>query len=318
MSKNDEVQEQYIEGKFLDLETLRRFATPNTWSWFAAAMCEWVIIGLTMWLCRTWLPWWLWPLGIFLIGTRQHALGIMAHEGTHYLVSRNRFWNDLLPNLLAAYPLTYTVEAYRANHLRHHRWLDTPQDPERASVDLYPDEWRYPMPKTRFYWLLLRDSLGLYLKQTLPLLEYVWAIPGGNLPHIIRVAVYHAAWIAVAILTGQLLTYLVLWIVPLYTVAIMCFRFRTAAEHSAIAPDEQRYTRKRVDTVLTTRTTMGRIAGFVFAPYNMSYHIEHHLYPSVPVFRLRALHQLLMQNPSYAANAHVATSYHAMVSELTT
>jgi fatty acid desaturase len=49
----------------------------------------------------------------------------------------------------------------------------------------------------------------------------------------------------------------------------------------------------------------------------MAYHIEHHLYPSVPVFRLRKLHHTLLQNPEYAARARVAHGYPALFRELT-
>jgi fatty acid desaturase len=73
-----------------------------------------------------------------------------------------------------------------------------------------------------------------------------------------------------------------------------------------------------MNTMDTTRTTVGGwVGGFLFAPYNMSYHIEHHLFPTVPVFRLRALHHHLMQIPQYAAKARVSYGFPALFGELT-
>jgi fatty acid desaturase len=46
-----------------------------------------------------------------------------------------------------------------------------------------------------------------------------------------------------------------------------------------------------------------------FAPHNMNYHIEHHLYPSVPSYRLPALSRALMANPEFAATAHVTHGF---------
>jgi fatty acid desaturase len=313
------IEEQVSERRFIDAETLRRFSRPAPWLWLSAVTCEWTIIGLTMWACNRWPHWWLWIPAIFIIGTRQHALGIMAHEGTHYLVTRRKFWNDLLANWLAAYALTYPVEGYRTNHLIHHRLLDTPDDPERAGIDNYSKDWTYPMPKRHFILLLLRDVIGVYQIQTTKLYKYIWVIPGGKLPHIIKVVLFHSIAIAVALMTGYLWTYLLLWLVPLFTIAILCFRLRTAAEHSALHRPEKRYVRREVDTMVTTRTTIGcPITRFFLAPYHMSFHIEHHLYPSVPVFRLRALHNALMKNPDYSMRARVTRSYRGLVRELTT
>src|SRR5262245_61863395 len=145
--KSAAAEEQVIERQWLDPSTYRRFSRHNVWRWLLGVGSEWLTVGLTVWICRRWPHWWLWAAGIVLIGTRQHALGIMAHESVHFLVTGRRFWNDLLGNYLAAYPLTYSVQGYRTNHLLHHRWLETPRDPERATVDFFPDEWTYPMPR---------------------------------------------------------------------------------------------------------------------------------------------------------------------------
>jgi len=311
------IEEQNIEGRYLDAEIIRSFSKPNPWRWLLAVSGEWLIIGLTMWVCNLWPYWWLWVLGIFVIGTRQHAMGIMAHEGVHYLVARRKFWNDLLANLFCSYSLTYPVEGYRTNHLIHHHWLDTPIDPERASIDNYPADWMYPMPKRQFVTMVLRDVIGIYQFQTAKLYKYVWVLPDGMVPHVIKVGLFHSFFIILALATGHLWTYLLLWILPMFTVALLCFRLRTAAEHSGLRKLEKRYTRQEVDTVATTRTVSGcPIAGFILAPYNMSFHIEHHLYPSVPVFRLRDLHKQLMNSPRFAVRARV-TNYRGLFRELT-
>lgn len=317
-SSTDTLGGQYVEGSLLDTATLRRFARPNPWRWLLGAAQEWTVIGLTLWACNQWPHWWLWIPAIFVIGTRQHGLGILAHEGVHFLVSRNRFWNDFLANALASYPITYPVSGYRTMHLKHHRLLDTAEDPERASIDYYPKEWSFPISKRYWYWLLARDLSGVYQKPLFDLSHYIWHVPGGNLPHILGIACYHGAIIALAVKTGYLWTYLLLWILPLVTVALMCFRIRTAAEHSGIYAGERRYHRETVDTLATTRTVTGcPLVRFLFAPHNMSYHIEHHLYPVVPVFRLKALHEVLLDDPRFKSKAHVTEGYQNLVDELT-
>ena len=45
------------------------------------------------------------------------------------------------------------------------------------------------------------------------------------------------------------------------------------------------------------------------SPHNINYHIEHHLYPSVPCHRLPELHDLLMRDPLFKEKAHITNGY---------
>jgi fatty acid desaturase len=315
----DVPEEPFIERHILDAQTYRRFSKHNPLHWLAVVFVEWTIIGVTIWACNKWPYWWLWVAGILLIGTRQHALGILAHEGVHYIVTGKKRWNDLLANLLTAYPLTYCVEGYRTFHLLHHRWLETPRDPERATLDLYPDEWNYPMSRGRFYGFLVRDIFGLHRRAATDFMKYIWQVPGGNKSQIARVLIFHGVVLTIAVLSGYYWSYLLLWIVPLLTVTMMCVRMRTAAEHYGIGSLEQKYQRDAVQALPTTRTIIGNpLTRFLFCPHNMSYHVEHHLYPSVPVFRLRALHKELLKDRDFASHARITKGYARLVDELTT
>jgi fatty acid desaturase len=312
------VNDNYFERHLLDAETYRRFAKHNPFRWLLAVAQEWVTIALAIYVCVHFDKWWLYPFAIFLIGTRQHALGIMAHESVHFAVAAERRWNDLLGNLFAAYPISYSIQGYRTNHLRHHRWLETKKDPERTALDLYPDEWTYPMRRLKFYTLLLRDALMIRGRHAVDLIGYVWEVPAQMWLHAAIVLLYQGVAAFIGWKLGHPWIYFLLWLLPLFSVALMCFRIRTAAEHSAIGKPEDRYTRELPDTIATTRTTIGGPIGkYLFAPHNMAYHIEHHLYPSVPVFRLRRLHEQLLTIPEFAAKARVAHGYPSLFRELT-
>jgi fatty acid desaturase len=58
------------------------------------------------------------------------------------------------------------------------------------------------------------------------------------------------------------------------------------------------------------------IERLLIAPNYIHVHIGHHLYPSVPFYRLRELQRLLMANPEYARRAHVTRGYIAFLGEL--
>jgi fatty acid desaturase len=298
-------------------EELKRFVGWSPGPWLIAAAFEWTIIAATIWACNAFNSWWLWLIGFFIIGTRQHALGVLAHDASHHLVAHSLFWNDLLGNFLSAYPLSFTVEGFRTTHLRHHWYLETPADPSKISIEHHPGEWTFPMSKWNFIGMVLRDLTGLSQKSSASLLGYLWEIPGGRRKHIIRLSALHGFFIILCAATGHIWTYVLLWVLPLFTVAVACYRIRSIAEHSGIGPQEERYKRDNVDSLITTRTTVGNpILGFIFAPYNISYHTEHHLYPYVPVFRLNQLHRRLRDNPVYKSKAHITRGYLQLFREL--
>ena len=165
--------------------------------------------------------------------------------------------------------------------------------------------------------MFARDLTGLSQKSSASLLGYLWEIPGGRRIHIVRLFALHGFFIALCAFTGHIWTYVFLWILPLFTVAMACYRVRSIAEHSGIGLQEERYARTDVDSLVTTRTTVGSpILGFIFAPYNISYHIEHHLYPYVPVFRLPQVHKQLQNNPIYNSKAHITRGYLQLFREL--
>jgi fatty acid desaturase len=260
--------------RHIDPAVFSRFARPDARGWLLGVCTEWAIIAAMMAACIAYPSVLVWIVAVFIIGTRQHALGIMAHEGVHSLVSTTRSVNDGLANWLTAYPLMYSVQGYRTYHLQHHRWLETAKDPEQTALRLYPREWTFPMPRRRFFFLLCRDMLGGSVKPAGDLVQYIWQVPGGKRPQVTRVVAFHIVAAAASVAS--------------------------------------------VDTLATTRTTVYNAAmKFLFGPHNMAYHIEHHLFPDVPVFRLRRLHEELMKSPDYARRAKVSEGHRALLDALT-
>lgn len=297
---------------------LYQFSNQNVWRWLAAVAFEWLMIAALFAVCLAYPQWWVWVIGALLIGTRQHGLAVLAHEGAHHLIVRSHFWNDVLANYLTTYPLTFTVQGYRTTHLKHHWYLETPEDPSKVSVDKHPEEWTFPMPTLNFIRMFLRDLTLLSQRAAISLMKYLWEIPEGRAPHVIRIAVMHAIAIALFAWTGHIWAYVLLWIVPLYTVTVACYRLRSVAEHSGIGPQSERYSRDVIDNLRTTRTTTGSgLSQYLLIPYNVSYHIEHHMFPSIPSFRLRDLHHKLLENPVYVTNAHITRGHRELFRELT-
>ncbi len=302
----------------INIDVVRSLSGISTTRWLWAAISNWIIIVGVVGVCFLWSYWPVYIAAIVIIGTRQHALGILMHEGSHYRIASSHFWNDFLCDYLAAYPLLAPTEGYRKYHLKHHRLLDTDEDPERITVDKFNDEWRFPMPQRRFWWLLLRALSGTWPKLGTAMLLLTWNIPGRRVRHIIPIMIMHVTTGVLLLATGYFWTLILFWWLPLFTVFLVAFRLRAVAEHCGIITGEHRYTRAAVDVLATTRTTISNpLTLFFLCPHGMNYHTEHHLYPSVPYFRLHKIHNLLQADPQFASRCHKAIGYWQVITELT-
>jgi fatty acid desaturase len=244
---------------------------------------------------------------VAVVASRQHALMVLSHEGIHKRLSRNVWLNDGLARYAAAFPVFISLAKWRFIHLYHHQCTQTADDPDRA---IYA---RYPLGSRKFFGLLLRDVCGMNVLTTLKyFVDLPRITPGFNRRFLgdARAAQYRqvadmraftAFWLVLA--TGGLifagshsaLLFGLYWLVPYCTFTQVFFRIRGAIEHGNV-PDPGNPYRQ-------TRTYFLHPAvGFFFAPKRVNYHLEHHLYPSVPFFYLPRLHAEL-QKTVYPAEA---------------
>lgn len=90
-------------------------------------------------------------LAIIFIGGVQHRLAGLGHESSHYSFMKNRFLNDLVPDLLCMFPIFTTIHFYRLFHMAHHQFTN---DPERDSDILNLGQSKrfdeFPMSRQRF------------------------------------------------------------------------------------------------------------------------------------------------------------------------
>jgi fatty acid desaturase len=103
-------------------------------------------------------------------------------------------------------------------------------------------------------------------------------------------------------LTGEwwALYYVLLWMVPLGTTFAFFMILRQVVQHGNASQD--RFTNTRIFLV-------GPLIRFAVFPLGMHYHLPHHLFPLVPHYRLRQLHELLLETEDYRHQATVVEGY---------
>lgn len=267
----------------------------------------WLIIALAIYGSAVMFPLSLGILGVVayllavaVIASRQHALMVLTHEGIHKRLSRLFWVNDWLARLSMAFPVFTSLAKWRFIHLYHHQSPHTADDPDRA---IYA---RYPIARKKFLHVLLRDLCGLNVISTL---KYFMDVPfvgrafnrrflgEDRVRKYQSVSDMRAFWIFWAVVCGTgfliggqrfLVFMLLYWLIPYCTFTQVLFRIRGAIEHGNI-PDPR-------DPYRQTRTYfLNSLSGFFFAPKQVNYHLEHHLYPSIPFYNLPRMHAVLRE-----------------------
>ena len=291
----------------LTREELTRLSTVSSWrAWYHIGF-EWGLIAATIFLCeRYWHPM-LYVFAVAFIGSRQHALLVLMHDGVHYRLFRNRPLNDWVSEVILAWPHLVTARQYRKNHFGHHKFLNTPQDPDLIRRKGDP-AWVFPQKTAAMAKMLFRDATGLNAPVMLKLAAAV--AKADEVPTWFLAARYgfYAAALAIVIYLGAFTGFMLFWIVPMFTWLVLIMRLRSIAEHHAIDGPQSEYG--------LTRTTQATLLERIFvAPKNVNYHIEHHFFPSVPFYRLPELHRILMSKPEFSEGAHLTRSYWGVLAE---
>lgn len=88
---------------------------------------------------------------ILLVGAVQHRFAGLGHEGAHWILVKNRFWNEVISDWFCMFPLFSTTAQYRLMHLGHHEYTnDWERDPELLNMGQTRMMDRFPMTRGEF------------------------------------------------------------------------------------------------------------------------------------------------------------------------
>ena len=127
---------------------------------------------------------------------------------------------------------------------------------------------------------------------------------------LIRSLMVNLAMLITMTLFGHPWLYL-LWVIAFMTSHMLVTRVRQIAEHAAV-PDNT-----SLDIRRNTRTIhISRLERLLIAPHRVNYHIEHHLMPSVPIYHLHLLHDLLLRK-GYYEGIEFSRGYYNLLKQVT-
>lgn len=261
----------------------------------------WGGVALAWALASAFRVWWVWLLAALVVGVQQNAISNLLHDAFHWRAHPSRRGNDFIARWFLSGPLLLPLGVGRASHLTHHRLLSREADPDRM---YYGNRDKATRP--RFVLFLISLFSGVqFLRVGVKVLfarrqagEATWDGPEGPVssersPAPADVAaVLVAQAVAAAVLwraTGLWWAAAVLWWAPMVTVLVGLNSLRTFCEHVEFSLDDGE--RARLYTCPSYFPE-----SWVFAPFNMNYHADHHLQVAVPYYNLPKLQQFYREH----------------------
>jgi fatty acid desaturase len=241
-----------------------------------------IAVGIPGW-------WMLLPVqGVLII-----SLFMLEHEATHRTPFLTVWLNDWVGRLCGML-LVLPFEWFRAFHLAHHRWTNLPgKDPELAG----------PKPATRAAWVWHISGLPYWTAEARLIAALVRGrvtdgfVAEGAKARVVAEArgmavVYGLAALSV-VWTDVLLW---VWLVPVL-LGQPVLRLYLLAEHGDCPEVANMF--KNTRTTFTTRAVR-------WLAWNMPYHVEHHVWPTVPFHRLPEVHGLMRGELRVTADGYAA------------
>ena len=281
----------------LPIDQVRELTRPSGLSTFWVIGRDYAVIAAMIWLCEAYWHPALYLLAVVVIAARVSSLGGLIHEAVHYNLFKSKRMNDWVALVFCSWPLlgAFSLRAYRKSHLTHHKYANTPLDPD-------PD-----IQGMKNIGSAREAALFFWRGLTLPVVYFAkgfWGRPTAQ-----RVIALFSVGLFVYFLPGVAERVLLYWLIPLLTVYSLFVFIRLNAEHNAVDADEPLYRTRTVIPTLLSRLTV--------APAYVGYHLAHHVYPSVPFFRRHALHEALWaSSEDYRRGAHITRGYIRVVAEL--
>lgn len=278
---------------------LKRLSTPSDWAGARQTLAHMALLGLGGWLVlATRGTWWVAP-ALLLQAIFVNALFAAMHESVHYGSFQSRWAADLLAFFSGAAILN-NAGFYRAYHMAHHRYTQDPlRDPELVTSGT-PRTWGNYLLRVSaipFFSLRFRDIVLFpfgFRGDVTYIEEKAW-------PEVRRWGRWLLA-LYVVLLLGSIALHttvlLWLWIFPLLIGAPL-LRLYLVCEHT-LCPNSD-------DGFANTRTTLCHPL-LRFLMWNLPYHAEHHLLPSIAFHNLPEAHQHLKPHLKFIAKSYVQTN----------
>jgi fatty acid desaturase len=275
-------------------EQLYGLSELDNWHSFLVLLEDYSLIGLSA-ILTCCVSWYFYPLAVLIIGSRQRALATLLHEAAHKTLAKNKYLNFAIGTFFSGYLILQIMGSYRESHVRFHHghFGDSELDPDykfaiqQGLYDSNQPPKRFIIQNVVFPFLLAKVPTYLYslIKNRL--------FDERNRKETVAMIIYLG--IVASIFTGlgwgQYI--LLFWLIPYLTVFQIIGWFIEMGEHYPLMSNT-------VNLYMTRNRHSHGLENFLTGMHNESYHLVHHLNPTIPFWNVSKAHQIYLQDDNYA------------------
>lgn len=295
--------------KYVNNEILTQYSKLESYRPIMRVITEYAIIIATIYITEQHFFWWSYILAIFIIGTRQHALAVLIHEGAHFRLHRNKDISEAVGEFICN-TFMISLATYRNYHFAHHNnsKLNTQEDPDFARRD--PAQWKYPKTRFQLFLIFMKDLFGMSTFALLREIKFNKAFKSKRSKRFeITQLCFWVVSVTALIYSNLIQYYLIYYVVAVFTVTKAILRMRALADHYGL--DHRHHSTQMRDTHCSL------IGKTIFFPCGSGYHGLHHVYPQVPYYQLEKLFYHAVKSPDYNHEVHVTRGIPGLIKELT-
>ncbi|MBY2941820.1 fatty acid desaturase family protein [Rhizobium leguminosarum] len=293
---------------------IKALATDN-WHGPFYIVKDYAVIATLVWLVVD-VSWWFYPLAVIMIGAHQRGISTILHDSAHGVLTKNRLLNFLLGTWPTAWPIFQRHFAYKESHVHsHHPFLGrVDADPD---LEFFIKEGVFtPRTDRSFIWKII--VLPLLGSKTYAYFRYlvrnryqviVASVSGKESATRVQRGEgwrcefdrwgFYAFWASIAaagLVSGYFLEFLLLWVVPYVTSFHIIGWFIEMSEHCSSIDNQH------VNLHMARNRQSRNIEKWLTGINNDNYHLDHHLDPTTPFWRLPEAHAIRMRDLEYAAH----------------
>lgn len=234
----------------------------------------------------------------FLSQQGLHLFGWVGHEGFHLSMFKNKFTNAYAGIAVSSLVFSFMQIGASISHWNHHRYTNQELDPDVEIFTRFKSLWsRLLLGRLTANRIYMKNALKMLRGEELP---YDYKLPFNN-NELKKLAAFNLLSSAFWMITYISITILnpeagIICIVFPHIFLILYSGIRSYLEHAGTGEGMLSDTRSRISPF------------FTFFYFGNNYHLEHHLYPMVPCYRLPAIHRYLRKSGFFnGAEVHIET-----------
>jgi dihydrorhizobitoxine desaturase len=302
------------------LADVKSLKTDN-WHGILYIVKDYAVIAFFIWLTLT-VSYWFYPLALLMIGAHQRGISTILHDSAHGVLAKNRTLNFVLGTFPTAWAIFQRHFAYKQSHvLTHHPYLGrADKDPD---LEFFIEEGVFT-PRSDRAFVIHEILLPMIGSKTWAYLGYLvknrWKLLIDRLKGIettgehrvqpprthqdavrmrfdrIGFAVFWMSILALSIIQGWFVHLVLFWVVPYLTSFHILGWFIEMSEHCSCTEDRE------LNVQMARNRKSRHIEKWLTGINNDHFHLDHHLDPTTPFWRLPEAHAIRMRDPVYAAH----------------